>query len=431
MKKKVTLPIRRESSLVPAILNLWKFKCTVDDWIELFNSKSHNDDTSSHHITNLLFKFLIESGAILLKFSLCFSKSLEFKPEIFYSLGQNVQFFSQIQHLSFVLVDLNIESATTWLRALAKNVAKIRTLKFCEVDYNGHVHHVNDMLPLIYSFIYIIKSQEQLRKFSLFGISYITKFHGIISALESQKNSLQEFRIDNCNFSAEFEVLNNCKNLDILRIMYCNPILSKLSNILDYKISTLQLTDYPIDARSIALILKKSGILLQRLCFESDHEINEEPLLLEAIKSFCPNITCLRIVGFVFSTQFIELIGNFQKLQFLSLWCNTNDIPYVELKIRIIQFSKILPLTLEDIYLFSWLQKYVDIFFNHCNTPLKKLSIYEIYNEKIFKALVEFCIRIKTLNYVSVIRYLKLDDNFKKELETYVALVPYKHDDGF
>ncbi|KAF0479013.1 hypothetical protein F8M41_023921 [Gigaspora margarita] len=279
------------------VLNLWRFKCKVDDWIELFNSKSLNDDnTSSYHIINLLFKLLIESGAILHKFSLCFSKSLEFKPEIFYT---------QIQHLSLVLVDLNIESTITWLRAL---------------------------------------SQEQLRKFSLFG----------------------------------------------------------------------------------------SGILLQRLCLKSDYEINEEPLLLEAIKSFCPNITCLRISGFVISTQFIELIGNFQKLQFLSLRCNTDGIPDEELKIRIIQLSEILPLTLQYFYLGHWLRKYVDILLNHCNASLKKLSIYEIYNEKILKALVEFCKRIKTLNYVSVSRYLDLDDNIKKELETYVALVPYKPtDDGF
>ncbi|KAF0479016.1 hypothetical protein F8M41_023924 [Gigaspora margarita] len=214
--------------------------------------------------------------------------------------------------------------------------------------------------------------------------------------------------------------------------MSCYPILSKLSKISDYKISTLLLTGETIDARSIALMMKKSGILLQRLCLESANKINEEPLLLEAIKSFCPNITYLRISGFVFSTQFIELIGNCQKLQFLSLWCFTKDIPDEELKIRIIQFSEILPLTLEDIYLDSWLRKYTDIFLNNCNTPLKKLRMYEIYNETIFKALVEFCKRTKTLNYVSVSKYLNLDDNIKKELEAYVALVQSKlTDNGF
>ncbi|RIB23667.1 hypothetical protein C2G38_2072145 [Gigaspora rosea] len=319
------------------VLNLWKFKCSVDDWIKLFNSKSLNDDTSSYHITNLLFKFLIESGAILTKFSLCFSDSLEFKPEIFYSLGQNVQFISQIQHLSLVIVNFNIESATTFLRALAKNVTKIRTLKYCEIKNNGYVHHVNDMLPLIHSFIHIIKSQEQLRIIKLFSVRYITTFHGIISALESQKNSLQEVMIDNCNFTTEFEVLNNCKNLETLCIMYCDRIISKLSKILDYKINTLKVTDDPIDTRPIALMLKKSGIQLQRLCLEADHEINEEPLLLEAIKSFCPNITCLRITNFVFSTQLIELIGNFQKLHYLSLWYN---IPDEELKKELFNFQK-------------------------------------------------------------------------------------------
>ncbi|RIB23666.1 hypothetical protein C2G38_2242523 [Gigaspora rosea] len=359
------------------VLNLWKLKCKVDEWIALINSKSPNDGTSRYHIINLLFKLFIESGAILHRFDLyC---SLEFKPEIFYSLEQNEQFFSQIQHLSLHIIDFNVESATTL------------TLRFREYYNNGHD---NDMLQLIHSFIYIIKSQEQLRIINLAEVGYFTKSYGIISALESQKNSLQEVRIDNCNFSAGFE-----------------------------------LTDDQIDARYIALMLKKSGILLQRLCLESDDEINEEPLLLETIKSFCPNITCLRITCFVFSTQLIELIGNFQKLHFLSLWCNTDDISDEELRIRIIQFSNKLPLTLQYFCLDHWLSKYIDILLNHCNAPLKKLLIYEIYNEKIFKALVEFCIRIKTLNYVGVKRYLDLDDNIKKELEAYVALVPYKPTD--
>ncbi|KAF0398400.1 hypothetical protein F8M41_009873 [Gigaspora margarita] len=278
-----------------------------------------------------------------------------------------MQFFSQIQDLSLHIINLNVESITTLLRALAKNATKIRTLKFRE--YPNNHDNDNDMLQLIHSFIYIIKSQEQLRIISLVGVKYFTKFHGFISALESQKCSLQEVRIDDCDFSAELEVLNNCKNFETLRIMYCNQILSKLSKILDYKISALELTDYLIDAQPIALILKKSGILLRRLSLESDLEINEEPLLLEAIKSFRPNITSLRIRNFAFSTQLIELIGNFQKLQILSLWCNMNDISIEEPKIRIIQFSERLPLTLQYFCLGHWLGKYMDILLNHCNAP--------------------------------------------------------------
>ncbi|KAF0557820.1 hypothetical protein F8M41_012274 [Gigaspora margarita] len=408
------------------VLNLGKLKCKVYDWIELFNSKSHNDDTSRYHIINLLFKLFIESGAILHTFSLYFSESLGFKPEIFYSLRQNEQFFSQIQHLSLDIGDLNIESATTLFNAVAKNVTKLRTLEFNEGDYNGHVIQVNDMLPLIHSFIYIIKSQEQLRIIRLVGLRYFTKFHGIISALESQKSSLQEVTIDNCNFSAEFEVLNNCKNLETFRIMSWNWALSKLSKILDYKISTLELEliDHSIDAQPIALILKKSGILLQRLRLVSSNGIKDEPLILEAIKSFCPNIIHFNIVNLKFSTRLIELIGNFQKLQILSICRDADDIPDEEMKIRVKQFSEILPLTLQYFCLGYWLRNHIDILLNHCNTPLKKLLIYEICDEKIFKALVEFCIRIKTLNCVGVNRYLDLDDNIKKELESYVALVP-------
>ncbi|KAF0400563.1 hypothetical protein F8M41_009542 [Gigaspora margarita] len=108
-----------------------------------------------------------------------------------------------------------------------------------------------------------------------------------------------------------------------------------------------------------------------------------------------------------------------------------DDIPDEELKIRIIKFSEILPLTLQYFCLGHWLRKYVDIWLNHCNASLKKLSIYEIYNEKIFKALVEFCIRTKTLNYVGVGRYFNLDDNIKKELEAYVALAPSNPIDDF
>jgi len=177
-------------------------------------------------------------------------------------------------------------------------------------------------------------------------------------------------------------------------------------------------------------MLKKSGILLQRLSLESIGEkINEEPLLLETIKSFCPNITCLKISNFAFSTQLIELIDNFQKLQILSLRCNTNDISEEKLKIRMIQFSEKLPLTLQYFCLGHWLGKYTDILLNHCNAPLKKLLIYGIYDEKVFNALVEFCIRIKTLNYVGIEEYSNLDDNIRKELEAYVALVPSKSTD--
>ncbi|KAF0541527.1 hypothetical protein F8M41_005297 [Gigaspora margarita] len=314
----------------------------------------------------------------------------------------------------------NIESATILLRTLAESNTKINTieLNYLDSNYEPQVFH---------ALIHIIKSQEQLRLFSLAG-DYTVEFHGVISALESQKNSLQEVKLDNCDFSAGFEVLNNCKNLETLHMRYCY---TKPLKSLDYKVSTLEVIESDIDTQSMALIFEKSGILLQRLKLELDEEFQDELLLLEALKSFCPNITYLSIQVTGFSPQLVELIGNLQKLKFFSLWCDrfdVNDIPEEVLKIRVIKFSEILPLTLQYFNLRGiWLEPYLDILFNHCNAPLKKMLIYRLNNERISKALVEFCMRNKALNYVGVYKYFDLDDNTRKEVEPSVELVPYEY----
>ncbi|RIB29367.1 hypothetical protein C2G38_2238911 [Gigaspora rosea] len=370
------------------VLDLFLLERQVKKWInlELVNSESFYDDPK-YHINNSLFKLFIECGATLRKLDL----------------------------------DDNIESAITLLRALAKHATKISTLII-----DGFDPYYYEM-QLVHVLINVIKSQEQLRLFSFTGYDYPKEFYGIISALDSQKNSLQEVRVEHCAFNAEFNVLNNCKNLETFYIRCCD---TKLSNILDCKISTLKIIDEPYDAQPIALILEKSGLLLQRLSIEAsiiDEIIWEESVLLEAIKSFCPNITYLNINYFEFSTQLVKLIGNLQKLQFLSLMCFVYGIPEEELKIRVIQFAEILPLTLQYFDLGdNWLEPYIDVLFNHCNSPLKKILIYRLGEEKNTKALIEFCIRTRTLNYVGVESNLVLDDNIRKEVEAYVALVPYE-----
>ncbi|RIB00654.1 hypothetical protein C2G38_2233530 [Gigaspora rosea] len=117
---------------------------------------------------------------------------------------------------------------------------------------------------------------------------YPTKFYGIISGLECQKNSLQEVIIKKCAYNKEFEVV-----------------------------------DCPIDVHTIPLILEKSGLLLQRLRFISKNsdDIDEELFFLEAL--------------------------NLQKLQFLTLMCNIDDLPEEEMKIRTMKFAEILLSTLE------------------------------------------------------------------------------------
>ncbi|RIB15493.1 hypothetical protein C2G38_2093072 [Gigaspora rosea] len=225
-------------------------------------------------------------------------------------------------------------------------------------------------------------------------------FLGIISALESQKNTLQEVILKGCVFSAEFEVLNNCKNLETLRIFHCDKELLK---ILDYNISTLEISYSLIDVPIIAL------------------------------KSFCPNIIYLYITNIGISTQLLELICNLQKLQFLSL-SYAYRLSKKAKNIRVMQFAKILPSTLQylDIalgLLDTLLDSFIDILLDHCNAPLKKLLITSISlnYEKNTKALIRYCTRIRTLNYVGIVKYYDLDYDIRKVLEKYVTLVPYKH----
>ncbi|KAF0555476.1 hypothetical protein F8M41_017199 [Gigaspora margarita] len=414
------------------VLDLSRLESKVKKWIDikLVNSKLYYNISIYHTIIlliKLLFKLFIESGAALHKLDLHFSEFLEFTPEIFYSLGENKQFFSRLQDIYLYLhldtksyEDKYIENANALTRILAKNATKISTLELDGV-YSKYKPRL-----LFNSFMHIIKSQEQLRRFKLNGKIFSKEFYGIISALECQKNSLQEIIIENCSFSAEFKVLKNCKNLEILRIRNCND--AKLLKVLNYKVSTLEIINCSIDASTIVQILEESGILLQsillqRLKFKSeDTEIWEESLL-EALKSFCPNITYLNISRIGFSTQLLELIGNLQKLQFLTLQCIIN-IPEEEIKIRVMRFAEILPLTLHYFDLRDyWLTPYIDILLNHCNAPLKKMLIFLLYNEKNAKALIKFCIRKRTLNYVGV-DYLILDDYIRKDIESYVTLVP-------
>ncbi|RIB23716.1 hypothetical protein C2G38_2288474 [Gigaspora rosea] len=371
-------------------------------------------------VINLVLKLIFESGAVLHKLTLLFPNSFEFEPEIFYSIGRNELLFSRLQHLSLsVIPKFSIENVTKFLKVLAKNITTINSLDLIIYsDFEPRLfHHV---------ILRIIKSQDQLKRFRLVGDGH--ELHGIISALECQKNSLQEVIINNCTYNKEFEVLKDCKNLETLRIFNCS---SKLLNLLDCKISTLEVVDCPIDVQTIPLILENSGLLLQRLSFNPDNldDIHKVLFFLKALKSFCPNITYLNIKYIDFSIQLLELIGNLQKLQFLSLWCFIDDdIQEEELKVHVIQFAEILPLTLQYLDLEDTWEPCIDILLSHCNAPLKKLLINHLKDEKYTRALIEFCIRNKALNYVGIYRYLDLDENFRQEVEahvTNVALVPY------
>ncbi|RIB23718.1 hypothetical protein C2G38_2170374 [Gigaspora rosea] len=147
-------------------------------------------------VINLLLKLIFESGAVLHKLSLSFPDSFEFEPEIFYSIGRNELLFSRLQHLSLsVIPEFSIENGSKFLKVLAKNITTINSLDVIYSDFGPRLfHHV---------IIRIIKSQDQLKRFSLVGEGH--ELHGIISALGCQKNSLQEVIINNCIYNKEFE----------------------------------------------------------------------------------------------------------------------------------------------------------------------------------------------------------------------------------
>ncbi|KAF0501156.1 hypothetical protein F8M41_020121 [Gigaspora margarita] len=405
------------------IYSLHSCALKVREWINLkLVEPILYSDASINIVINLLFKLFIESGATLNKlFVNNFFECFKFNSEIFCSLEQNEQFLSRLQHLYLIDVLFCSESAITFLKTLAKYATKISTLGFDQFEYYG----CDDELHLIHAFINLIKSQEQLKLFSLTCAEYITGFYGIISALESQKNTLQEVILSNCCFT-EDDVLKNCKNLETLRISFCDYDIPL--GILNHKINTLEIVNYPLNANKIELILKKYSLLLQRLKLDAIGILEEESLVIKALNSFCPNITYLNITMIRFSTQLLALIDNLRKLQFLSLCCFVEDISEEELKIRVMQFAEILPLILQYLDLSNnpWLEPYIDILLNHCNAPLKKLLIGHFNNEKNVKALIKFCKRNKTLNYLCV-KDFNLDDDIRNEVRTYVKLVQYEH----
>uniref|UniRef100_A0A8H3XHB9 F-box domain-containing protein n=1 Tax=Gigaspora margarita TaxID=4874 RepID=A0A8H3XHB9_GIGMA len=407
------------------VMDLSALDCLVEDWIELSNINLHKDSKMiKYELANLLFKLFIERGAILSKFDLWISddsneETFDIKPEIFYLLGRNGTFFSQLQELSvFIKIKPCPQNAITLLKILIDNAKKINTLKFTEFYYDPQLFHTLSC---------VIKSQEQIKCFSM---DFVRRFGRIISSLRYQQNSLREVIMENCDFSSkDFDELMNCKNLEVIRMYQCDNadrLLNRLGNSL-YKINTLDVCSYSIDAWNIIQLLQKSGKLLQRLRISSDSkEIHSFPKLLEILISSCPNIVYLDFSCMKLSTQFLNFICCLQKLQFLTFtWID--DGTEEEMKTCVTKFAEMLPLSLNYLDLgdfWNISSSHIDVFLNHCNAPLKKLLLKVNDDEKVVEALIGFYIRKKTLNMV----YLyDLGSRFESDLKKYVELVPYDH----
>ncbi|RIB05115.1 hypothetical protein C2G38_2220560 [Gigaspora rosea] len=399
------------------VLNLYLLKCKVGRWLIFQRCPEVNYNILTFFIIKLLIKKFIESGVTLQELNLDFSTLNEIQPEIFSSLEQNKQFLSHLQDLSISSINftlglnfeifrlnlnfenfrsnLNFENVATLFKILEKGTTKLNAL-------NIHVHDYCDP-QLLHSLICIINSQKQLKQFYIHGFS--ENLPSIISVLKSQKQSLREVKIFGWKFTEVFKVVSNLENLESLYLGNC-----EFSNNTE-----------------LLKILRKIFTKSKLSQLESKREdLIEKSLLLETIKSFCPNITYLHIRHIKLSARFQELIGNLQKLQFLTLHnlvYELDEITEEELRRQVMQFAGILPSTLQYLDIMrSHLSSYIDTLLNHCNAPLKKLLINHL-DKKNANALIEFSRRKRTLNCVGV---YKLYGNFKKEMEGYVTLVPYE-----
>ncbi|KAF0445718.1 hypothetical protein F8M41_003073 [Gigaspora margarita] len=428
------------------VLNLSHLDKCVKQWMNKTKFNQQDKDKLKCHIINLLLKIFIESGAILYRLDLeIYENDTNFSkinPEVIYLLKQKMNFFSRLRVLSvdvvpgFFVLDFEPESESeseseyaynfktiTLLNILAKSTMEITELK---VNLCGFYD-----LPQLYNDLaYIIKSQKHLEWFNIscidsFSLDPSGEYYGIILALNNQKTTLKEIIINKCDYSAEFEILGNCENLEVIRITQCDEEIIK---ILNNKISILEInSNDSIDASNIIQTLERSGSLLQRLKLDMRQNIKSQSSLLETLMTFCPNITYLYISRIKLSTQFFELIKSLRNLQFFTIcW----DEPTIrtrtkknELESNIIKLAGSLPSTLHYLDL-SKLRfgLFIDILLDHCDAPLKSLSFRVGHNmEKKIEALIRFCRRKMTLNVANV----NVLGKNKEYLEEYVKLVPY------
>ncbi|KAF0488812.1 hypothetical protein F8M41_022177 [Gigaspora margarita] len=308
------------------ILGLDRLNYGVDRWISIhLHDKEQDIEQLKYHVANLLLKIFIKGGVTLSELELdSLNKFIEIKPEIFYLLEQNINFFSSIRALSVSLTALNelkfdddfefiygsyCKVLVKLLKVLARSVTKITNMEITLYD--------SDYLPqLCHELAFIIKSQEHLKYFD-FACALDTRpweLYGVVLALKSQKDKLKEIKLEGCAYSAEFEVLRDCENLEVIRILYCS---NGISTRFNSKISILEIrTTGLYNASGVVQILEKSGSSLQRFkliddysYFEDDDEddysifkfnkkrglIQSQSLLLETLMTSCPNIVYLYI----------------------------------------------------------------------------------------------------------------------------------------
>ncbi|KAF0539690.1 hypothetical protein F8M41_006949 [Gigaspora margarita] len=310
-----------------------RLECRVEKWIEIRKfDKFDVPVTSIQTIVILLLKLLVLNGITLHQL---FLHGPLIDAEIFNSLEKNRKYLSKLERLH---VDLSPEFTNNneFLKIFFRNTIS-NTINHLSLNF-GSIYEPQVFRDLAR----LIEIPKKLKKFWLTGYNF-TEFYGVIPALESQKNSLQEIILEDCVYNAEFKQFRN------------------------YSFPPDRCTGHELSFTKVWQVHTKTKIKVQCWGFL------EELVSLRVIEKFCPNITYLYIKKTEFSTQLLMLIGNLQKLKALFLWCNVDNILEEELEIRVIRFAKILPLTLQCLRLGDWIQPYLGTLLDHCKGPLKNL----------------------------------------------------------
>ncbi|GBC00698.1 hypothetical protein RclHR1_03940024 [Rhizophagus clarus] len=168
----------------------------------------------------------------------------------------------------------------------------------------------------------LIKKQNGLQSVTFCSLSGGTS--RLIDSLSSQAHSLVSVRLEDTDLfdvsSQGFVVCNNLKTLELLDCRTNDPDKFWEPFIVNYNIhlSKLTLVRTPINPKAIETILIVSCMDLKEITFDKI-VVESIPDILNILKSYCTNITYLKIfmIKFYFTQKFFKILPSFTKLKYL------------------------------------------------------------------------------------------------------------------
>jgi hypothetical protein len=196
--------------------------------------------------------------------------------------------------------------------------------------------------------------------------------------LSSQAHSLVSVRLEDTDLtdvsSQGFMICSNLKTLELLDCRTNDPNIFWEPFILDSKIrlSKLTLIRTPIYPKAIETILKDSCMDLEELTFDKI-VVESLPNILNILKSYCTNITYLKIyiIKFYFTQKLFKILPSFTKLKSLIIRNSMLSFGY--------QFYKLGSCLPKSLRLFDMDLEISPITLNkfllNCSAPLERLIL--------------------------------------------------------